>query len=254
MLIDTHAHLHFKDFNKDRLEVISRAKEAGISAVIEVGIDFFTNARVLALCKEHPNYLFPALGLHPTDIKADPEAEVARVEAQIIENKPALVAMGEIGLDFYHEKEEAKRRTQEEIFLKMLGVAEREKLPAIIHSRDAETRCIDLLKTFSIKSIVMHCFSGSPQQALDCTDAGWFVSIPTTVCFSKPKQELAKAVPPEKLLLETDCPFLSPFRSQRNEPANIRHSAAALSQVLNKPKELISSITTANAREVFGLK
>lgn len=254
MLIDTHAHLHFKHFNKDRSEVISRAKQAGVSAIVEVGIDFFTNQRVLALCSEHPNYLFPAIGIHPTDIKADPEAEAARVEAQIIENNPALVAIGEIGLDFYHEKSENKRKIQKDIFARMLAVAEREKLPAIIHSRDAETECIDILKGFSLKSIILHCFSGSPQQALDCADAGWFVSIPATVCFSKPKQELAKAVPLERMLLETDCPFLSPLRGQRNEPAFLKQSIGALSQALNKPKGDISSTTTQNARAVFGLK
>jgi len=254
MLIDTHAHLHFKDFNKDRPEVISRAKQAGVSAIIEVGVDFFTNARVLSLCNEHSGYLFPALGLHPTDIKGDADAEVLRVGAQIQENRPKLVALGEIGLDFYHEKGEAARNRQKAVFSQMLAIAERESLPVIIHSRDAEQECMDMLKSTSVRSVVMHCFSGSPLKAKACAEAGWFVSIPTVVCFSKEKQELAKAIPLEKMLLETDCPFLSPFRSQRNEPAFLKQSVEALSQALNKPNEDISSATTQNARAVFGLK
>lgn len=250
MLFDTHTHLHFKNFNKDREAVIERAKRK-LEGIVEVGVNSNTNNKVLALCKHHPDFLYPALGLHPTD--ASPE-DFDAVKKQVLEpaEGPKPVAIGEVGLDYHHCKEPTGRKIQGELFESMLELAQEVGLPVIIHSRDAEAECLDLLRSHG-GTVIVHCFSGTVEQAKESLDRGYWISVPTTVCFSAQKQELVQRIPLESLLLETDCPFLSPIRRTRNEPAYVEMAAKEISKLLNTSFEQVSSATTKNAKEAFNL-
>jgi len=241
MLIDTHTHLHFRNFNRDREAVIERSK-ATIEAVFEAGVDANTNEKVLSLAAKHPKFIYPVLGLHPTEnVSLD---ECAKVEAQIKESSPVIIAVGEIGLDYHHK---TPKDMQLVVFNRLLSLAESLRLPVVVHSRDAEQDCLDALASFRLKRVVMHCFSSKPL-VKECITRGYFVSIPTTVCFSKGTEEIALATPLSSMLLETDCPFLSPLRGKRNEPAFLPYSVSALSKLLNKKPDEISSATASNAR------
>ncbi len=242
MLIDTHTHLHFRNFNRDREAVIERSK-AVVEAVFEAGVDSNTNEKVLSLADKHPGFIYPVLGLHPTEnLSLD---ECAKVEAQIKKNSSRMIALGEIGLDYHHKTPKDMQRI---VFNRMLSLAESLHLPVVVHSRDAEADCLDALSSFRLKRVIMHCFSSKPL-VQECIGRGYFVSIPTTVCFSKGTEEIALATPLSSMLLETDCPFLSPLKGKRNEPAFLSYSVSALSKLLNKQPEEISSVTTSNARE-----
>ena len=245
-LVDTHAHLHFKNFNKDREEVISRARDV-VSAIIEVGVNFSSNAKVMELSRKHPGFIYPALGLHPAELQDNFED----VRHQILYHKGDIVAIGEVGLDFYHEREAEQRNRQKELLEEILSLAEETRLPVIIHSRDAEEECLEILSAYNPVKTIMHCFSGTLTQLNTSLERGYLISVPATVCFSKQKQKLAKAIPLDSLLLETDCPFLSPIKGKRNEPVYLTYSLKALSQILNKPEEEISHGTTENAKKLL---
>ncbi|MFC1454845.1 TatD family hydrolase [Candidatus Undinarchaeota archaeon] len=246
MLVDTHAHLHFKNFNKDRGDVVRRAKEK-LEFIVEVGVNHSTNTQVLNLCNEYYDFIYPAIGLHPTDALPD---ELDKIKTQIASNKDSIIAIGEVGLDYYHEKDQGKQAYQRDTFSEMLLLAEKLDLPVITHTRNAEADAIEILSSFNIKSVIMHCFSDN-SLANKCLDRGYWVSIPTIVCFLKEKQELVEIVGIEKMLLETDCPFLSPFRASRNEPSYVENSARTISQILNTTFENVSLETTKNAKKAF---
>jgi len=244
MLIDTHTHLHFRNFNRDRDAVIERAK-ATLEAVFEAGVDANTNEKVLSLASKHPNFIYPAIGLHPTENVALDEC--AKVEAQIKENASRIIAVGEIGLDYHHKTPPDMQRI---VFDRMLSLAESLSLPVVVHSRDAEQDCLNALSSYKLPEVIMHCFS-SKSLLSTCLERGYLVSIPTTVCFSKDAKAIAKATPLSSMLLETDCPFLSPLKGKRNEPSFLSYSVSTLSKLLNKTPEEISSATAANARKLL---
>ncbi|MFH1786957.1 MAG: TatD family hydrolase [archaeon] len=249
MLIDTHAHLTLKNFNKDRETVIQRARQK-LEFVVEVGVNFLTNEKALALASSHADFIHPSLGLHPMD--SSPE-EVEKVSAQIMEHKDQIISVGEIGLDYHHEKDEKNRAAQRETFSKILALCEKLQKPVVTHTREAEKDSLEVLSSYKLKSVIMHCFSNNAL-AGECLDRGYWISVPTTVCFAQDKQELAKAIGLERLLLETDAPFLSPIRASRNEPIYVEKSAMKISQVLNTTFENVSSRTTQNAKEAFNFK
>ena len=244
MLIDTHAHLHFRNFNKDREQVIERAREV-LEAVFEAGVDLNTNNKALALAEEHSGFIHPVIGLHPTEKLS--EDSCAKVEAQIRENVSRIIAIGEIGLDYYHD---TPRDIQRHVFERMLSLAESLSLPVIVHSREAESDCLDILSAYRLPKVVMHCFSHLPLVG-KCIEQGYLVSVPTTVCFSENARKIAEKIPLSGMLLETDAPFLSPLRGKRNEPAFLVHSIPVLSKLLNKKPDEISLATTSNARALL---
>ena len=247
MLVDTHAHVHFRNFNQDRDAVIQRARE-NLKFFVEIGVDANTNLKALALSKQHPNFIYPTFGLHPTD--ATPE-QLSTVKTQIQTHLSEILAIGEIGLDFHHETNPTKQQQQIQLFRQILDFAEPLNKPIIIHSREAEQQAYDILSSYSFPSTIFHCYSGSLPLATKCLDAGYWISIPTIVTFVPEKQELTKHIGLDHLLLETDCPFLSPLRGKRNEPAFVKYSAQKISELLNLPQKEIETKTTANAKEAY---
>lgn len=250
MLVDTHAHIHFKNFNQDRDAVIQRARDK-LDFFAEIGVNSTTNLKALALASQHPGFIYPTFGLHPTD--ATPE-EIETVKQQITTHLDQIIAIGEIGLDFHHETDPQKQQSQTQMFKEILDFAEPLKKPIIIHSREAEQQAFDILSSYKFPSLIMHCYSGSLPLATKCLDAGYWISVPTIVTFAQEKQDLTKHIGLDRLLLETDAPFLSPLKNKRNEPSFVKYSAQKISQLLSIPYPEVETKTTNNAYAAYLLE
>jgi TatD DNase family protein len=260
MLIDAHAHLDLEHYAGDQAEMIERARQTGVERIVNVGIDPPRWDSSLELARRYPGYIFLALGLHPTDIlrAGDPEAALARLEQLIVENRGLVIGLGETGLDYYHDDVEPE--VQKVYFEKQIDLAARLDLPLVIHCRDAMP---DLLATLKAKAmglkIMMHCFSGSVEEANECMALGEnvFISIAGPVTFAKAfdRHEVARVVPLERLLVETDSPFLTPhpFRGRRNEPARVRLVAEKIAELKGISYEAVAEQTGKNVRQLFGV-
>jgi TatD DNase family protein len=253
-LVDTHAHLDFKDFDHDREQIIDRAKQAGLKWIVCIGSgEGIRSARnSIALAEENP-MLYSTAGIHPHDAKIwGPET---RDEILELAQRPRQVAIGEIGLDF--AKEHSPREAQELAFREQMEIAVELDLPAVIHSRSAHGESFKIIKESRIKRGVMHCFSGDAELARKLVSMGFYISIPGVITFKNARQlvEVVQEIPLEYLLVETDCPVLSPepHRGKRNEPAYVRLVAEKIAQVKNLPFEEVAQQTTANAEKILGL-
>lgn len=248
MLFDVHAHLNYKAFDKDRDEVIRRAEQAGMVAIIENGTDVESNRRVLELAKNH-KIVFPALGIYPSEALVMSDEEFEK-ELEFI-SKQNIVAIGEVGLDFFkvpnHEK-------QERIFLKFIELAKKMDVPMIVHSRGAEERVFELLQQQGAKKVVMHCFSGSLELAEKAEKAGYMFSIPPAIANSKKFQKLAKRISVSQLLTETDSPFLSPVPKERNEPKNVEVVLKKISEIKKLEFSEVKKIFFMNFRRFFRIE
>ncbi len=254
MLIDTHCHLDFKDFDFDRDEVIRRAKENDISAIINVGSSMEGTRRSVELAEKN-DFIYAAAGIHPHDADSVTE-EVLISFTKSLDNK-RIVAVGEIGLDYYRNF--SSKENQKKLFARLLKEAKKRDLPLIIHNRDAHKDTLDILKVEIGSSIkgVMHCFSGDEVFLKKCMDMGMFISFTCNLTFKNAGglRGLAKTVPMERLLLETDAPFLAPqiFRGKRNEPAYLRYLAEEITRLKGLSIDEVAGITTDNAKRLFGL-
>ena len=254
LLIDSHSHLDFSAFDEDREEVIKRAEQAGVKWIINIGAgeELKSAQRSIELARTYPN-IFATVGIHPHDAKI----WNAKVRDKILElaQKPKVVAVGEIGLDF--AKEYSPRDIQEKVFYEQLELARELDLPVVIHSRNAHDRTVKILKEMKIKKAIMHCFSGSPELAKQLVKMGFFISIPGVITFKNAKQlpEVVKTIPLEMLLIETDCPFLAPepYRGRRNEPAYVKFVAEKIAQIKDLSFEEVAQKTAQNTIKAFQL-
>src|SRR6185295_9876927 len=224
MFVDSHAHIDGTEFDSDRGEVIQRARDAGVSAILNIGTgDPHSGAleRAVELAEKHID-IYTAIGTHPHDARLfDDEAE--QLILKLITKSQRVIAWGEIGLDFHYDN--SPRDVQMRVFQRQLQLAREAKLPAIIHTREAEAETIDILKSEGARGGlpgIMHCFSGSDWLAQQAIELGFYISFSGIVTFKKAEElrAVAKQVPLDRLLIETDCPFLAPvpFRGKRNEP------------------------------------
>lgn len=255
MLIDTHCHLDFDEFNSDRAAVIKRAKAAGVGCLINVGSSLEGSKRSVGLASGDDG-IFASVGVHPHH--AEEMTEDVFFEIEKLAKDTKVVAIGEVGLDYFKSPSKAAR--QKEIFIKFIELSKRLKLPLIIHTRLAHEDTIDILKKTCASfpaSGVMHCFSGDEKMLGEALDMGLFVSFTCNLTFKNAKalRETAKRVPPDRLLLETDAPFLAPeaHRGERNEPAYITELRDVLSELLGLSKGDLERITTDNAKKLFRL-
>jgi TatD DNase family protein len=253
MLIDTHAHLEMTDYDEDRDEVLRRALETGVRQIVTIGIDRLSSHKSLKLAQAY-DFVFATVGYHPhnaKDVDAQVLEELARLAAE-----PEVVAWGEIGLDFF--RRHSPEPKQIEAFESQLALASSLNLPVIIHSRDANSDVFQILKKRKddVKGVI-HCFSGDVQLAYAYLDMGYYISIPGTVTYKKASliQDVAIHIPLERLLVETDAPFLAPVpkRGKRNEPAFIVHTAEKIAQLRRVDFQVIADQTTENARKLFSL-
>ena len=269
-MIDTHCHIDEEAFNADREEVIARQKESGVKAMIVPGVNVASIETVLQVCHAHPGYCYPALGLHPEDVKADWQEQLTVVETAIRAHRDELVAIGEIGLDYYWDK--TYKEEQKEVLRRQLLLAAELDLPVILHNREATEDILNIVKEIVNRqssnpqlSGVFHCFNGSKETAQQILDLGFYLGIGGVLTFKNCKlvetlQELQmsniKYQISHRLLLETDAPYMAPVphRGERNESRFMIHVAERLAQVYNCTIEDMISATTANTKRLFRLK
>ena len=254
MLIDTHAHLDMPEFDKDRDEVVKRAQEDGIDYIITVGIDL-DSCRDAVRLSEQFEFIYAIVGMHPHNAK-----DVDKKSYDILREytRHAKVrALGEMGLDFF--RNHSPREIQLKRFREQVALAREVHLPVVIHDRDAHRETLVILKEEKASEVggVIHCFSGDYAMASACMDMGFYISIPGTVTFTKAQtlQEVVRRIPLERVLIETDCPFLAPapFRGKRNEPAYVQYVARAIAEIKKLDFETVAAVTSQNARSVFGI-
>jgi len=258
MFVDSHAHLDGEEFDEDRDAVIERARSAGVSAILNVGTgDPHSGAlqKAIALAEQHAD-IYAAVGTHPHDARLfDTAAEELLVT---LAANPRVIAWGEIGLDFHYDN--SPRDVQLRVFARQLEIARELQLPVIIHTREAETETIDILRDQWAGSDlpgIMHCFSGSLSLAEQALALDFYISFSGIVTFKKAEdlRAVAREVPLEKLLIETDCPFLAPipYRGKRNEPGYVVEVARTVAAVHGTTLEEIARITKSNFERIFGL-
>ena len=261
-LIDTHCHIDEAAFDADREAVIARQQEAGVEAMIVPGVNVESIETVLAVCHAHPGYCYPALGLHPEDVKADWQEQLAIIESAIRAHREELVAIGEIGLDYYWDK--TYKEEQKEVLRRQLELAKELNLPVILHNREATEDILSIVKEIVNRKSsngkcfgVFHCFNGSHETVEQILKMGFYVGIGGVLTFKNSKlAEKLDIVPINRLLLETDAPYMAPVphRGERNESRFMEHVAERLAQVLNCAKEEVIEATNVNAKRLFGLK
>ncbi len=254
MLFDSHAHLDDKRFNDDREEVIARAAAGGLAGILNAGADMFSSARGVELAERHA-LVWAAVGIHPHDAKDAMEADYARLAAWCA--RPKVVAVGEIGLDYHYDF--SPRDMQQTVFVRQLDLARQVGKPIIIHDREAHGDILAIVKREG-KGLagVFHCFSGSVEMAREVLKLGFYVSVAGPVTFANANKlhAVVKAVPLERLLIETDSPYLTPvpFRGKRNEPAHVRYVAETVAGLLGMETEALAAVTTENTKRLFGIK
>jgi TatD DNase family protein len=254
MLFDTHAHLNAEQFDEDLEVVIGRAKEEGVSNMVIVGFDRQTITRAMELVEQY-DFLYASVGWHPVDAIDMTDDDLVWIEE--LTSHPKVVALGEMGLDYYWDK--SPKEIQKEVLRKQIRLAKKVKLPIIIHNREATADILDILKEEEAAEVggIMHCFSGSVEVAKECVNMNFLISLGGPVTFKnarKPK-EVAEAIPLENLLIETDCPYLAPhpFRGKRNEPAYVKLVAQQIAELKGLTYEEVAQKTTENAKKLFGI-
>jgi TatD DNase family protein len=253
-LFDTHAHLHFPQFADDLPAVLERARAAGVRRQVTVGTDPETSRAALAIAAREPD-VWATVGIHPHDAAAADEAAFAALAA--LARQPRVVAIGEIGLDFFRNL--SPPQVQESVFRRMLGLAREVGKPVVVHCREAHAEVLRVLAEERVGEIggVMHCFSGDLEVARRCLDLGLLISLagPVTYPRARALPEVARYVPADRLVLETDCPYLPPqgHRGQRNEPAYLALTAARVAELRGEPLARLAERTTANACRLFGV-
>ena len=248
-IIDSHCHLDFPKFNRDREETILRAREAGVVGMINSGISLKGNRISLELAEKHED-IHATLGLSPDIGREGNDKEINAILAQIEANAGKAVGIGEAGLDFQDCKTNEERERQTASFKKVIELAKDLDKPLVVHARMAEAEVLKLVR--DVDTVIYHCYSGSVETMREIVDMGYYISLATLVCFSEHHQVLAAEVPLENLLLETDSPFLS-SRKGRNEPAFIVDSIPVVAQLKDMEPAEIAKSATENARRAFNI-
>jgi TatD DNase family protein len=251
MAIDTHAHLEMEAFDSDREEVLERAAAAGLTAIITVGTTLPDCEKAVALARRYP-LVYAAVGIHPHEVKGIDAAAYDALRLLAAEKK--VVAIGEVGLDFFYDN--SPRNVQLRCFAEQLDLAQELDLPVIIHDRDAHAETLGLLRERKGRLRgVLHCFSGDAAMARECIELGFHLSVAGPVTYPKADQlrAVAREIPAERLLIETDAPYLAPvpFRGKRNEPAYVVETARRLAEIRVIPAGDLERQTAANARLLF---
>jgi TatD DNase family protein len=247
-LIDVHAHLADPAFAADLAQVLDRARRAGVRRVVTVGETLDDAQRILALARQFPQ-IAPCAGLYPTHLDREQAAAIA---AFIRAHAGELVAIGEIGLDRWMVQDPAQLELQYELFADQVRLAIEVDLPVNVHSRSAGHHTITALRALGARRVLMHAYDGRAGGALEGCAAGYYFSVPPSIVRSPQKQKLVRALPLDRLLLETDSPVLGAQPQQRNEPAQITVALAAVAELKAVEVERVAEITTHNARALFG--
>lgn len=253
VLIDSHAHIYYHDYAADFDDMLKRAEDAGVSAILVVGTDIESSRESVALAEKYP-HLYAAVGIHPHDAGRVTDACYGVIRDLAVSSQK-VVAVGEIGLDFYRDR--SPRDLQEIVFRRFLQMAAELDKPVIIHDRDAHERVMTILREETVRKGVLHCFSGDTAMALEAAVLGFHISIPGTITYpgNQSLRDVVSAVSIDRMLVETDCPYLTPVphRGKRNEPAYVRFAAEKVAEVKGLTLEDVARITTKNASDLFGI-
>jgi TatD DNase family protein len=253
MLIDSHAHLDMEDFDADRDQVIKRARLGGIARIVTIGIDLASSRKAIEIAKKY-EFVYATVGYHPHNAKEADVRDLEKLTALASEVK--VVAWGEIGLDFF--RRHSPPDLQVKAFERQLDMAFEQNLPVIIHDRDAHADLLRILKSRKRQyQGVIHCFSGNYDFAMALIEMGFHISFPGTVTYKNAvdTQTAASRIPLERLLVETDCPYLTPvpFRGKRNEPLYVKHTAEKIAQLRQLDFEELAEAASANTLRLFNL-
>lgn len=254
-MIDTHCHLTDERLHPQLAEVLARAQLAGVNRFITIGTDLEDSAACAELCQQNQN-IFCAVGMHPGSVHEKP---FAIVELEKLLHRRGVVAIGEIGLDYHWYKEIGQQKAQKRVFIEQMQLAKDEKLPVVIHCREAVVDCLAIMRDFAEVRAVFHCFTGTMDEARAILDAGYWLGFTGAVTFKKNEElrDVATMAPAERILVETDAPYLTPepMRKQKtNEPAMVVHVAKVIAQARGISVEELDLITTQNAERLFKLR
>ena len=252
MLFDTHAHYYVSAFDGDRDQVLASLPEAGVGLVLVPGCDLPTSRQAIDLAERWP-FLYAAAGIHPEDALGLPEDWLAQVESMC--RHPRVKAIGEIGLDYYWK--EVPRDLQKEVFRAQLALARSLDLPVIVHDREAHMDCLAMVKEFPGVRGVFHCYSGSAADARTLVKLGWHLSFTGTITFKNARKapEVIAAVPMERLMVETDAPYMAPtpFRGKRCDSRHVYRMAETIAEIKGLSREAVEEITTENGKRLFNI-
>ncbi len=253
MYFDTHAHLDDGRFSEDREAMIQSVFDSGVNLVVNVGADMDGSKASVHLASQYDG-IYAAVGIHPYDAQSMTEEDIEVLRE--LSKSPKVVAVGEIGLDYHYD--EADKDKQKEWFLRQIKLAEELSLPYIVHDREAHADCLEVIKKSGYFRGVMHCFSGSSEMARELCDLGFYISFAGPVTFKNGKKakEAAKNVPLDRILIETDSPYLSPepYRGQRNDSSKVRFVAKEIAELRGMTEEVLANITLENGKRFFGIE
>lgn len=254
MIFDSHAHYDDEEFDNDRDEIINSLKENNVAAVLNCGASLEGSFATVELTKKY-DFFYGAVGIHPEFANIINEEVIGNLREMTKYDK--IRAIGEIGLDFYYEENPA-REIQKKAFIRQMELAEEVKLPVILHIRDAYSDAIDIMKSFKNVKGVVHCFSGSPEIAKECLKLGYYIGFTGVVTFKNAKKivDTASIVPIDRILVETDCPYMAPvpFRGKRNYSPYIKYIIDRLSVIKGVNIKEIEEYTTNNAKNLLNIK
>ena len=252
MLFDTHAHLNAEQYNEDLEQVIERAKSEKVEKIVVVGFDRPTITRAMELIEAY-DFIYAAIGWHPVDAIDMTDEDLDWIKK--LSEHQKVVAIGEMGLDYYWDK--SPKDVQKEVFRRQIALAKEVNLPIIIHNRDATEDVVTILKEEGAAEVggIMHCFTGSLETAKACMEMNFYISFggPVTFKNAKKTKEVVKDIPSDRILIETDCPYLTPtpFRGKRNEPSYVKYIAEQIAELREMSFEELAELTTENAKKVF---
>ena len=255
LLVDTHAHIDTDRFDEDRDDMLARAKAAGLAAIINMGDSMESSGRSVAMARQY-DMVYTGVGIHPEEARPMTQADDDLLAGWAREAK--VVAIGEIGLDYYWVKDEEQRKLQRDIFIRQLDIARQLHLPVCVHDREAHGDTLAILKK-EARDIrgVMHCYSGSLEMARELMKLDWFIGVDGPLTFKNAAKlpEIVQRLPLERILVETDCPYMAPvpMRGKRNDSRNVAYIAEKLAQIKGMTPEEMADLTLANGKKLFGI-
>ena len=251
-MIDTHCHIDFEEFDDDREDVIKRAKDK-LDHVIVSGYSNESNMKVLQLSKDYEGFIYPTFGVHPVSSQNASEEDLRIAHENIRNNLDSILAVGEVGMDYYYVTDKALRERQQEIFKSFLELANEYRVPIVMHVRDCEKKAVNIIEDYDdIPYFVFHCYGGSLKTAKRIMNRGdSYMSFSTMLCYSKHHQDLIEKIDLDYVLTETDSPYLAMTKEERNEPANVVKAVHKIAEIKNMDVSTVDEITTNNARKIF---
>ena len=256
MITDTHAHYDDSAFDADREEILSGLSSHNIGCVVNIGVDIPTCKNTLQLAETY-DWIYAAIGFHPSDTKGMPEDNLDWLRAHAHHSK--VVAIGEIGLDYHWSESEEENISQQRWFRRQIALAKEVGLPIVVHSREAAADTMTVIREENASEVggIIHCYSGSAEQAKQYVDMGFFIGVGGVITFKNARRliESVEAIPLEAIVLETDCPYLAPepYRGKRNDSTLLSHVVTRVSELKNIPPEEVIIQTTKNAKTVYNL-